>query len=154
MPGVATEAGPREDDVVVDSPTGWVARHIERYVASDGAQGHDFHGVPSLLLTTRGRKSGKPRRTALYYGEDGGDLVVVASYGGAAEHPLWYRNVEADPRVHVQVRGDHYEGRARTATGEERERLWRLMTGLFATYDSYQARTRREIPVVVLEVDR
>jgi deazaflavin-dependent oxidoreductase (nitroreductase family) len=147
---VATEPA---DESVVDSPTGWVARHIERYVASDGAKGHEFYGAPSLLLTTRGRKSGTLRRTALYYGKDGDRFVVVASNGGAREHPLWYRNVEADPAVHVQVGPDHYDGRARTATGEERARLWALMTGVYRTYDSYQRKTKREIPVVVIDVD-
>jgi deazaflavin-dependent oxidoreductase (nitroreductase family) len=169
---VATE--PAEDEVV-DSPTGWVARHIERYVASDGAKGHEFHGAPSLLLTTRGRRSGKLRRTALYYGRYPDDLgatvdadadpaggrreqrrgsfVVVASNGGARAHPLWYENLVADPRVHVQVGPDHVDGRARVATGEERSRLWALMTGVYRTYDAYQQKTRREIPVVVIDVD-
>ena len=147
---MATE--PAEESVV-DSPTGWVARHIERYVASDGAQGHQFHGAPSLLLTTRGRKSGRLRRTALYYGKDGDSFVVVASNGGAREDPLWYRNIAADPAVHVQVGADHFDGRARTATGQERSRLWALMTGVYRTYDSYQRKTRREIPVVVIDVD-
>jgi deazaflavin-dependent oxidoreductase (nitroreductase family) len=162
------------DEAVVDSPTGWVARHIERYVASDGAKGHEFHGAPSLLLTTRGRKSGRLRRTALYYGKYPDDpratvdadadpggrreqrrdrFVVVASNGGAREHPHWYRNIDADPAVHVQVGPDHYDGRARTATGEERARLWALMTGVYRTYDSYQRKTKREIPVVVIDVD-
>ena len=168
---MATE--PAEDEVV-DSPTGWVARHIDRYVATDGAKGHQFHGAPSLLLTTRGRTSGKLRRTALYYGEypadpvaagdagaepgggrrgHAGGYVVVASNGGAREHPLWYENLVADPRVHVQVGPDHFDGRARVATGEERSRLWALMTEVYRTYDAYQRKTEREIPVVVIDVD-
>jgi deazaflavin-dependent oxidoreductase (nitroreductase family) len=139
-------------DEVVDSPTGWVSRHIRRYVESDGAAGHEFHGAPSLLLTTRGRRSGKLRRTALYYGQDGDSFVVVASNGGAAKDPLWYLNVVEDPRVHVQVGAEHHEGRARVATGEERERLWALMTAVWPSYEGYRKKTRREIPVVVLDV--
>jgi deazaflavin-dependent oxidoreductase (nitroreductase family) len=135
---------------IYDSPTDWVARHIDKYVASDGDQGHVFYGVPALLLTTRGRRSGQLRRTALYYGEAGDEYVVVASNGGSVTHPNWYLNLAAEPRVHVQVRGDTFEAVARTATGAERETLWKLMASLFPTYERYQAKVRREIPVVVL----
>jgi deazaflavin-dependent oxidoreductase (nitroreductase family) len=152
-----------------------VAKHVQRYVASDGAKGHRFYGAPSLLLTTRGRRSGKLRRTALYYGVYPGDLepavgseadpdgrrrdraggryVLVASNGGAKDHPLWYLNLLADPRVHLQVGADHYEGRARVATPEELPRLWELMTGVWPSYAGYRKKTRREIPVVVVDVD-
>lgn len=135
---------------IIDSPVGWVARHINSYVDSEGAKGHHFHGVDALLLTTRGRKSGKLRRTALYYGVRGDDHVIIASNGGSAGHPLWYRNLTADPTVTVQVKDDVFTARARTATGEERAELWKLMAGLFPRYDEYQAGTEREIPVVVL----
>ena len=138
---------------VVDSPEGWVKEHIRRYVATGGADGHDWKpGVPTLLLTTRGRRSGKLRRTALIYGRAGDAYVVVASQGGAPEHPAWYLNLDADPAVQVQVRADVFAARARTATGPERDRLWREMAAIWPAYDDYQRRTDREIPVVVLDV--
>lgn len=136
---------------VVDSPTGWVARHIREYVETDGSKGHRWNGVPTLLLTTRGRKSGKLRRTALIYGQDDGRYVVVASYGGSPEHPFWYRNLAADPNVWVQVGGDKFAAQARTATPEEKPRLWSMMTSIWPDYDDYQSKTSREIPVVILE---
>jgi deazaflavin-dependent oxidoreductase (nitroreductase family) len=135
---------------VIDSPVGWVAKHINSYVDTDGKSGHRFHGVDALLLTTRGRKSGKLRRTALYYGTRGDDFVIVASNGGSVGHPFWYRNLSADPAVTVQVKDDVFTATARTATGDERVELWKLMSGLFAMYDGYQAKVEREIPVVVL----
>ena len=81
------------DDVVTDSPTGWVAKHVRKYVESDGKKGHRWSGVDTLLLTTRGRSTGKLRRTALIYGEDRGRYIVVASNGGAKTHPHWYQNL-------------------------------------------------------------
>ena len=139
------------DDVVTDSPTGWVAKHIRRYVETDGKKGHRWSGVDTLLLTTRGRNTGKLRRTALIYGEDRGRYIVVASNGGARTHPHWYRNLAADPHVFVQVAGDRFEARARTATTRSKPRLWRLMASLWPEYERYQTRTTREIPVVTLE---
>ena len=147
-----TEDRVAEDQQVVDSPRGWVNRHIRRYVATAGEDGHEWRpGVPTLLLTTRGRRSGKLRRTALIYGRDGDDYVVVGSNGGSPRHPAWYHNLEADPRVHVQVGGEKFDARARTATGEERERLWAPMARIWPDYDKYQTKTDREIPVVVLD---
>ncbi len=137
-------------DEIFDSPTGWVAKHIQDYVETDGRKGHKFRGVLSLLLTTRGRKSGLRRRTALYYRMDGDNYVVVASRGGHSEHPSWYLNLVEDPLVEVQVGADKFAARAHTAAGLERERLWQLMVSLFPTYASFQARTKREIPIVVL----
>lgn len=139
-------------DDVVDSPVDWVAKHVAQYVESDGRRGERFYGAPALLLTTRGRTSGLLRRTALYYGRDGDAFVVVASNGGAAKDPQWYRNLVADPEVHLQVGAEHYDGRARTATPEERPRLWALMTGVWTSYEGYQRRTKRDIPVVVVDV--
>lgn len=138
-------------DDVVDSPVGWVADHIREYVTSGGALGHDWRGVPTLLLTTTGRSSGLRRRTALIYGRDGEAYVLVASKGGAADHPQWYLNLSADPEVELQVRDAHVAGRARTAQGEERQRLWQVMTAIWPDYDTYQAGTDRQIPVVVIE---
>ena len=136
---------------VTDSPTQWVAEHTKRYLETGGEDGHEWRpGVPTLLLTTTGRKSGTKRRTALIYGRDAADDVVVASKGGDPEHPAWYLNLEADPQVEVQVLDDLFPATARTATGEERERLWALMRAIWPAYDDYQTRTDREIPVVVV----
>jgi deazaflavin-dependent oxidoreductase (nitroreductase family) len=139
------------DDEVTDSPIKWVADHTRRYVASGGKSGHRWSGMNTLLLTTRGRKTGTLRRTALIYGQDGGRYVVVGSNGGKAKHPDWYWNIQADSRVRVQVGTEHFEARARTAAGKERGRLWALMAKIFPTYESFQKKTKRKIPVVVLE---
>lgn len=140
---------PQED--VFDSPKGWVAQHIRRYVETDGRKGHRWSGVHTLLLTTRGRRSGKLRRTALIYGRDGDRYLVVASSGGAKKHPSWYLNLAENPEVDVQVGAERFTARAITATAEERPRLWRLMASIWPDYDGYQAKTVRDIPVVVLE---
>ena len=138
-------------DELSDSPVGWVSEHIQRYVDTDGEEGHIWNGVPTLLLATRGRKSGALRRTALIYGTDGDRYVLVASQGGAPRHPSWYLNLAADPQVEVQVKGDKFTARARTASGEERVKLWETMAGIWPAYNEYTQRTDREIPVVVLE---
>jgi deazaflavin-dependent oxidoreductase (nitroreductase family) len=136
---------------VVDSPKGWVAQHIKEYVESDGKKGHRWRGYPTLLLTTKGRKTGILRRTALIYGRDGDDYLLVASYGGAADHPLWYLNLVADPNVELQVGAEKFKAKARPVKGAERARLWKIMTGVYPTYDDYQKKTKREIPVIVLQ---
>jgi deazaflavin-dependent oxidoreductase (nitroreductase family) len=136
---------------ILDSPTGWVSRHIRRYVETDGSSGHKWNGRLTLLLTTRGRKSGRLRRTALLYGQDDDRYLLVASNGGARSHPLWYLNLVAQPEVQVQVGADKFAARARTAGAEEKPRLWRLMTSIWPDYDRYQQRTGRDIPVVILE---
>ena len=136
---------------VHDSPTGWVAQHIHDYVESGGEKGHIWRGVTTLLLTTIGRKSGKQRRTALIYGKDGDNYIVVASRGGHDQHPAWYLNLVDNPDVEVQVGADKFSARARTATAEEKKRLWPIMTRIWKAYDDYQAKTKRDIPVVVLE---
>ena len=126
--------------------------HVDRYVATNGDEGHDWvKGSPTLILTTTGRRTGKSRSTPLIYGKRGDDLLVVASQGGSATPPAWYRNLEANPEVKVQVRGDKFEARARTAAAEEKPELWRIMTSIWPDYDEYQKRTEREIPVIVLE---
>ncbi len=125
--------------------------HVRVYRDTGGREGHEWQGTSTLLLTTTGRKSGEPRSLALIYGESGDDYVIVASKGGAPEHPAWYLNLEAEPEVEVQVMDDVFKARARTATGEERERLWDVMTGEWPAYDEYQTKTDREIPIVVLE---
>ncbi|MBQ0900463.1 nitroreductase family deazaflavin-dependent oxidoreductase [Micromonospora sp. U21] len=137
---------------VVDSPEGWVAEHIQRYVETGGAEGHEWRpGVYTLLLTTRGRHSGKRRRTALIYGRDGDDHLVVGSQGGAPKHPAWVLNLLAEPQVEVQVGPETFPARARVARPEEKPRMWSTMAAIWPAYDDYQARTDREIPVVVLE---
>jgi deazaflavin-dependent oxidoreductase (nitroreductase family) len=139
------------EEEVFDSPAGWVASHVRDYVESDGARGHDWRGVPTLLLTTRGRKSGKLRRTALIYGRDGERYLVVASKGGAPDHPNWYLNLRKDPEVWLQVGSEKFRARARTAAAAEKPELWRTMASIWPDYDGYQGRTSREIPVVILE---
>ena len=142
----------RSDEQVFDSPSSWVNEHIREYVDSAGEQGHEWRpGVPTLLLTVRGRESGKLRRTALIYGRDGDRYLVVASQGGADQHPAWYLNLLADPSVQLQVGAERLTARARPAGPEEKPRLWRLMAGIWPPYEEYQAKTRREIPVVILE---
>jgi deazaflavin-dependent oxidoreductase (nitroreductase family) len=139
------------DDTVTDSPRTWVAKHVRRYVESDGKRGHRWNGVDTLLLTTRGRRTGTLRRTALIYDRDRGRYLVVASNGGSKSHPNWYQNLVADPHVVVQVAADRFEALARTATTRQRPRLWRLMVSIWPEYERYQARAKREIPVVILE---
>ena len=135
---------------LTDSPVDWVAEHTQRYLDSGGEDGHEWRpGVPTLLLTTTGRKSGIKRRTALIYGRDNADYVIVASKGGSPEQPAWYLNLEADPEVEIQVFDEVLPVVARTVGGEERERLWALMRQIWPAYDEYQTKTDREIPVVV-----
>jgi deazaflavin-dependent oxidoreductase (nitroreductase family) len=129
----------------------WFQEHVERYIATNGEDGHDWQGVPTLLLTTRGRRSGEARTLPLIYGRDGDRLLIVASRGGAPQHPAWYLNLLADPNVEVQVKDDRFRATAHPAGPEERGRLWQTMTGIWPDYDNYQTRTDREIPVVVLE---
>jgi deazaflavin-dependent oxidoreductase (nitroreductase family) len=139
---------------------GWMVDHANRYRSSGGADGHMFRPtqpgrpdvtVPSLLLTTTGRKSGEKFIFPLYYGETGGSYFVIASKGGAPQHPGWYRNLLANPEVELQVGAAKMTARARTATGEERARLWQKALEFWPLYADYQKRTEREIPVVVLD---
>ena len=126
--------------------------HVRRYQETDGEVGHIWkRGAKTLLLTTTGRTTGKSITTPLIYEEADGVFVVVASKGGAPTHPGWYRNLVKNPDVQVQIRGDVFSARARTAIGAERERLWDLAARQWPDYDAYQTRTDREIPVVVLE---
>jgi proline iminopeptidase len=126
--------------------------HVRRYRETAGDVGHVWkEGSTILLLTTKGRKTGNKTTTPLIYAQDGDRYVIVASKGGAPEHPGWYRNIERDPNVELQVKGDVFAARARTAEGEERERLWRLANEVWPHYDEYAQKTDRTIPVVVLE---
>jgi deazaflavin-dependent oxidoreductase (nitroreductase family) len=124
--------------------------HVAAYRASDGEVGYLWNGVPTLLLTTTGRRSGQPRTTPLIFARDGDDLLVVASLGGAPQHPKWYLNLEANADAQIQVKGEHLPVTARTATLDEKPRLWDIVRSQWPNYDVYQSRTDREIPVVVL----
>ena len=139
---------------------GWMVDHANRYLSSGGSDGHIYKvtppglselNVPSLLLTTTGRKSGEKFIFPLFYGEEGGKYFVIASTGGAPEHPGWYRNILADPVVEVQVGTKKLKARARTADGAERTKLWEKSLDFWPPYADYQKKTQREIPVVVLE---
>ena len=137
---------------VSDSPVDWVAEHTQRYLETGGEDGHEWRpGVPTLLLTTTGRKSGIKRRTALIYGRDNADYVVVASKGGSDDPPAWFLNLSESPQVQVQIKGEKFTARARTATPDEKPAMWRHMVEVWPDYDEYQKKTDREIPVVVLE---
>jgi deazaflavin-dependent oxidoreductase (nitroreductase family) len=136
---------------VFDNPTGWVARHIQRYVASGGTRGHTFNGNDALLLTTRGRRTGRLRRTALYYGRDGERYVLVATAVPGGGDPWWYLNLLADPVVGVQVRSEIFAALATPATASERPRLWALMVDLVPKYLVYEKRAGRDLAIVVVE---
>jgi deazaflavin-dependent oxidoreductase (nitroreductase family) len=126
--------------------------HVERYEATDGAEGHEWrNGTTILLLHTTGRKSGRDYTHPLIYREWNGAYLVVASKGGAPEAPDWYLNLDANPEATVQIKGEKFAARARVATPEEKPETWRLMTEVWPDYDEYQKKTDREIPVVVLE---
>ena len=126
--------------------------HVRVYRETGGEVGHDWKkGSKILLLTTKGRTSGEPRTSPLIYEADGDRYVIVASKGGAPEDPGWYRNLTKEPDVDLQVRGEVFPARARTAEGEERDRLWKLAANQWPDYDEYATQTDRTIPVVVLE---
>jgi deazaflavin-dependent oxidoreductase (nitroreductase family) len=126
--------------------------HVRVYRQTDGEHGYHWRGTTILLLTTVGRRSGKERTTPLIHRVDDGRWVIVASKGGAPDDPLWYKNILADPEgITIQDRAELVPVRARTAAGEERERLWSLMNQSWPAYDDYQLKTSRQIPVVVLE---
>ena len=129
----------------------FVRANIVLYRWSGGAVGGRLRGAPVLLLTTTGRRSGLPRTTPLLYLVEGDALALVASNGGSPAHPAWFLNLEASPDVAVQVKRERRQMRARRAAPEERERLSPKLLALYPPYESYQRRTSREIPVVVLE---
>src|ERR1700685_3924455 len=138
---------------------GWIKDHISRYVATDGADGYMWDAsigggkgmVPTLLLTTTGRKSGRCLTLPLIFGRSGPNYVVVASKGGAPAHPAWYLNLEANPEVQVQVKAEKFTAPGTPANGAERAALWAKMVEIYAPYAQYQTKTDRQIPVVVLK---
>jgi deazaflavin-dependent oxidoreductase (nitroreductase family) len=125
--------------------------HVESYRETGGEYGHLWRGAPTLLLTTKGAKSGKERTMALIYGRSGDDYLLVASNGGATDHPQWFKNLTKDPEVELQVRDEVFPARARVATEDEEPAMWQEMTSHWPAYDRYQEKTDRPIPVVVLE---
>jgi deazaflavin-dependent oxidoreductase (nitroreductase family) len=137
------------ETIDIDSLHG--AEHTRVYREHDGDPGFHWRGANVLLLTTTGRKSGEERTTPLIFREDGDRWVIVASKGGTPEHPSWYVNMLDDPEAEIQVKAERIPVRMSTAEGDERERLWKLMNEQWPDYDSYQEKTDRKIPVVVLE---
>jgi deazaflavin-dependent oxidoreductase (nitroreductase family) len=124
--------------------------HVREYEATGGKVGHDWNGTSCLILHTQGRKSGETRKLPLIYGRDGNDYVIVASKGGAPDHPGWYRNLLAHPDVSIQVWDKVIPVRARTGSAADKQRVWPIMTRQWPAYDDYQAGTPRDIPVVLL----
>lgn len=139
----------------------WMKDHVARYQSSGGVDGHIYTivrpgvpelAVPSLLLTTTGRKSGQKFLFPLFYGQTGDSYFVIGSKGGAPEHPGWYRNILSDPTVEIQVGTKKMPARARTASGAERARLWEEAVKIWPPFAEYQLKSAgREIPVVVLD---
>lgn len=126
--------------------------HVQRYIETDGDEGYRWRNDSKiLLLFTKGRKSGEERANALIMEPDGDDYLIVASKGGADAPPAWFLNLEAEPEVEVQVKGDRFKAHARTATDDEKPRMWQKMTAAWPDYDAYQEKTDRVIPVVVLK---
>lgn len=128
--------------------------HVRQYEATAGKVGHDWNDTQVLILHTTGRKSGMTRKLPLIYGRSGDDYLIVASKGGAPNHPAWYLNLEAHPEATIQVWGDLTPVTARTASADEKARLWPTMTAQWPDYDKYQERTERDIPLVILTPQR
>jgi deazaflavin-dependent oxidoreductase (nitroreductase family) len=127
------------------------APHVKHYLETDGQDGFYWrNGTTILILFTKGRKSGKKRSHALIFREHGDDYLVVASKGGADKPPGWFRNLEADPNVEVQIKGDRFRATARVAGPAEKPEMWAKMVEVWPAYDEYQKKTSRDIPVVVL----
>jgi deazaflavin-dependent oxidoreductase (nitroreductase family) len=140
-----TEKNYEQPDISLLGP-----EHVRRYQETDGEVGYIWNGVPTLLLTMTGRKTGSLRTTPLIFARDGEDYLVVASMGGAPMHPQWYLNLEATPAAEIQVLAEHKHVTVRTASEDEKPRLWAIVTGVWPNYDVYQSRTDRTIPLVVL----
>ncbi len=128
--------------------------HAKVYRETNGETGYLWNGVPTLLLTMTGRKSGQKRTIPIIYRQVGDKYVIIASKGGSATHPAWYLNILDDPHVEIQIKGDIFSATTRTAESPEREELWAEAVSAWPNYDLYQSRTTRLIPVVVIERDR
>jgi deazaflavin-dependent oxidoreductase (nitroreductase family) len=127
------------------------AEHVRVYRETGGKRGYIWNGVPTLLLTTKGRKSGELRTIPIIYTAYEDKYVIIASKGGSPTHPKWYLNLLEEPNVEVQVKASIFKARARTAESSEREALWTEAVKTWPSYDVYQSRTSRKIPVVVIE---
>jgi deazaflavin-dependent oxidoreductase (nitroreductase family) len=125
--------------------------HVHVYRISGGRIAGNFRGARVLLLTTIGRKTGKRRTTPLFHIEDGQNKAVVASNGGRDKDPSWWANLKTNPEAEIQIGAEAKKVRARKASAEEKKRLWPLFTKVYPTYDDYQRKTNREIPVAILE---
>jgi deazaflavin-dependent oxidoreductase (nitroreductase family) len=142
-----------------DTRKDFMTEHREAYLRSGGAQGHilDISAVGGHSFTTHcmikytGRKSGKTFITPLIYGDIGGEVVIVASKGGADEHPAWYLNIRDSDHVEFQIATQAFRGTWREPEGEEREKVWRFMVDAFPSYATYQASTERRIPLVMMK---
>lgn len=149
------------DPIIAASQTGWIAQHREKYL-KDGAAGHlwdsTFAGgpglLPTLLLTTEGAKSGQESVMPLLYGKVAGGYAIIASKGGDPKHPGWYHNLKKQADCTVQVATDVFKARSRVASGPERKAIWDQMAAMYPPFTDYQAKTNREIPVIVLEPAR
>ncbi len=136
----------------------WIAEHIKLY-KSDPEKAHNWDSsslggpgiLPTLLLTTTGRKSKEPRALPLIYGEDAGSYVIIASKGGMPSHPIWFLNLEANPECDLQIGAKAVKARARVAEGDDRKRIWAMMAKIYPPYLDYEKATDRKIPVVVLD---
>ncbi|MCS5713228.1 nitroreductase family deazaflavin-dependent oxidoreductase [Herbiconiux sp. CPCC 205716] len=128
----------------------WARRQLETYEGSGGTEGTTLRGMPVIILTTVGAKSGKLRKTPLMRVEHDGEYAVVASLGGAPKHPVWYFNIVAQPHVELQDRTEKHDYLAREVTGEEKALWWRRAVEAYPDYADYQTKTDREIPVFVL----
>lgn len=129
----------------------FIAGHVGLYRMSNGRFGSRISGLPVALVTTTGRKTGKLRTVPVASFEDGGDVLVIASYGGAPQHPAWFQNMMAKPEVSVQAGSRVYQARAEVVTGPDRERLWKMVVDRAPNFGNYQKKTTREIPVVRLK---
>ncbi|MEV3964176.1 nitroreductase family deazaflavin-dependent oxidoreductase [Nocardia sp. NPDC050193] len=136
------------------SPSEWVSGQVERYEASNGAEANELQGMPVVILTTVGNKTGKIRKTPLMRVEHEGRYAVVASQGGLPKHPLWYLNILADPRVELRDKDVVKKMVAREANGAEKAEWWKRAVAAYPPYEEYQAGTGRVIPVLVLEPDQ
>lgn len=156
MPNIPQPNDASPEFTVNPDAADWMREHTRRYLDSNGADGHDWTppngqgSYPTLLLLTIGRRSGTARTLPLIYGAAADAYVIIASKGGAPAHPAWYRNLDANPEVWLQVRDKRTAATVRTATGDEREQLWKQLAAIYPPYDDYAARAApREIPVVV-----
>ncbi|MGE0879644.1 MAG: nitroreductase family deazaflavin-dependent oxidoreductase [Acidimicrobiia bacterium] len=128
--------------------------HVKAYQETNGERGYLWNGVPTLLLTTTGAKTGLKRTIAIIFGRDGDDVLLIGSVGGGPTNPGWYHNVLADPKVEIQIKDQKFTATARVATADEKPRLWKIMTDIWPNYDVYTTRTTRVIPLVIFTPDK